>query len=81
MKTIYILYANKPGNPDYLEDIITETTDLKHLEAAKKWAADNGFISLRIVPGKTVEIITTILSLLCKAISSDNVFIPLLSQV
>ena len=48
MKTIYILYANKPGNPDYLEDIITETTDLKHLEAAKKWAADNGFISLRV---------------------------------
>jgi hypothetical protein len=48
MKTIYVLYANKPGNPDYLEDIITETTDLNHLEKAKKWAADNGFISLRI---------------------------------
>lgn len=48
MKTTYILYANKPNQPSYLEDIITETTDLKHLEAAKKWAADNGFISLRV---------------------------------
>jgi len=44
----YILYAKKPNQPDYLEEIITETKSLSHLEKAKKWATKNGFVSLRV---------------------------------
>ncbi len=44
----YIVYGNKPNQPNYLEEIITETKSLSHLEKAKKWATKNGFISLRV---------------------------------
>jgi len=44
----FILYGNKPNQPDYLEEIITQTQDLEHLEKAKKWAEENGYVSFRV---------------------------------
>ena len=45
--TVYVLYARRPDMPDHLEDIITETTDLDHLDKAQLWATANGFVAPR----------------------------------
>jgi hypothetical protein len=41
-----ILWAVKIGDPDYLEQVITE--DEKKIDAAKQWATNNGFDRFRI---------------------------------
>ena len=46
--TVYVLYARRPDMPDHLEDIITETTDLDHLDKARLWATANGFVAPRV---------------------------------
>ena len=45
MKQENILWAVKIGDPDYMEVIIT--TDSSKIEAAKKWAIENGFDRFR----------------------------------
>jgi hypothetical protein len=41
-----ILYGVKKENPDYMEEIITTHSD--RIEAAKIWAANNGFNRFRV---------------------------------
>jgi hypothetical protein len=45
----YILWATKKGNPEYMEQLITETTSLEHLSEAKSWAIQNGYEKLRVM--------------------------------
>jgi hypothetical protein len=45
----YVLYGlPKDEHRDYMESIITETTDKEHLEKARTWAINNGFHALRV---------------------------------
>jgi hypothetical protein len=46
MAVIKILWGVKIGDPDYMEQIITEQPE--RIEAAKIWAANNGFNRFRI---------------------------------
>lgn len=41
-----ILFATKIGEPDYMEQLITE--DEAKIEPAKAWATKNGFDRLRV---------------------------------
>ena len=41
-----ILFATKIGSPDYMEQLITENSDL--IEDAKKWCVKNGFDRIRV---------------------------------
>lgn len=45
-ETMKILFAVKIGNEDWQEELITE--DESRIEAASKWAVDNGFDRLRV---------------------------------
>lgn len=53
MNTTYILWATAPGDPDWAEQIITETTDKNHLVNAELWAKSEGFRNIRISEHKT----------------------------
>ena len=45
----YVLYAlPKDEHRDYMESIITETTDKEHLAKARAWAIKEGFHALRV---------------------------------
>ena len=44
----FILWGTKKGNPEYMEEIIIETTDPIKLDKAHKWGKENGFVNLRI---------------------------------
>ena len=41
-----ILWGTKKGDPEYMEQLITE--DETRIEDAKRWAARNGFDRLRV---------------------------------
>lgn len=41
-----VLYGCKIGQPDYMEEVITEHED--RIEAARKWAENNGYDRLRV---------------------------------
>ena len=43
------LFATKIGDPGWKEDVITSTTDMERLTAAREWAIANGFDRLREV--------------------------------
>lgn len=45
LPTIRVLWATKIGDPDYMEQLITE--DPAKIEAATAWAKANGFDRLR----------------------------------
>jgi hypothetical protein len=45
----YILWARKQGEPDWMEEVITETKDKKQLEKSKAWAKANGYEDLRVM--------------------------------
>jgi predicted urease superfamily metal-dependent hydrolase len=53
MNTTYILWATAPGDPDWAEQIITETTDKNHLVNAERWAQSCGFRNLRTLEHHT----------------------------
>lgn len=46
MKEI-MLYARRDGEPDWMEQLITSTSDPEHLKKAKQWARKQGFVSFR----------------------------------
>ena len=49
MNKTFILYAlAKDEHRNYMESIITETTDKEHLEKARAWAIKEGFHALRV---------------------------------
>ena len=49
MEKTFILYGlAKDETRDYMESLITETTDEAHLEKARAWAIKNGFHALRV---------------------------------
>lgn len=41
-----VLYATKIGQPDYMEDFITDNQ--AHIERAKQWCLNNGYDRIRI---------------------------------
>jgi hypothetical protein len=43
---VKILFAVRKGEPDYMEELITEQEE--RIEKAKKWAIENGFDRLRV---------------------------------
>lgn len=45
-KNQIVLFAVKKGEPDYMEQLITENSD--RIDDAAKWARENGFDRLRI---------------------------------
>lgn len=47
MKPELVLWGTKKGNESWQEEIITVTFDTEHLNKAKQWAEDNGFVNLR----------------------------------
>lgn len=52
MKTEYILYALKKDEPEYMEDVIFETTNIKDLEDVKFQAIQRGYIKFRVAEYK-----------------------------
>lgn len=48
MNTEYLIYARKNDEPEYMEEIVLETTDISKVNACKMYAEENGYI-LRIV--------------------------------
>jgi hypothetical protein len=44
----YVLWGTEKGLPNYMEEVITDKTDMKIIEEAKKWAANNNFDRFRI---------------------------------
>ena len=48
-----ILWATRIGEPDWKEELITDTQDL--IEPAMKWAKENGFDRIRISVFDTEE--------------------------
>lgn len=47
MENLTVLYGTKRGC--LIEDLITESKDLNHIEKAEEWAKNNGFEKLRKV--------------------------------
>ncbi len=45
----FILWGRKPNDPDWKDDIITETVHQYRLQNLIKWAKDSGYIGLRIM--------------------------------
>lgn len=56
MKPISVLWATKIGDPDWKEQIITETFNDEYLERAKVWAVENGFDRLRVLDYRKGEV-------------------------
>tara|TARA_B100001063_G_C16776926_1_gene566338 strand:- start:399 stop:647 length:249 start_codon:yes stop_codon:yes gene_type:complete len=48
MKKEYVLYGLKKNEPDYMEELITSTHDIKKFNNAKEWAMENGFVKFRV---------------------------------
>lgn len=44
----YTAFYRKPQDPEYLEDLLTETKDKSHFLKAIEWAKNNGFIITRV---------------------------------
>lgn len=49
----YVLWGTAPGDPDWAEQIITETTNESHVEKAEQWARSKGFRNIRTIEHKT----------------------------
>lgn len=57
------LWATRKGQPSYMEDLITSTTDTAKLAKAKQWALDNGFDRLReacVIDGREPDFSKTV---------------------
>lgn len=50
-----VLWGTRKGDPEWMEQLITSTSDPNHLEKAKQWAKENDFVNLRtsILDGST----------------------------
>lgn len=42
-----VLWGTKKGDPEWMEQLITSTSDPDRLKKAKQWATQNGFVNLR----------------------------------
>jgi len=49
----YTAFYRKPSDPEYLEDLLTETESKQHFENALKWAKEQGLIITRIYKPET----------------------------
>lgn len=49
----YTAFYRKPWDPEYLEDLLTETKDKNHFEKAIERAKEQGFIITRIYKPET----------------------------
>jgi len=44
----YTVWGTKIGDEEWQEQLLTETTDLAHVEKCKVWAKANGFDRIRV---------------------------------